>query len=72
MRKSKPQNGRRMDVKRELLQVVLCQINIFFHPNTTTSFFSDCPEIQTTSFASFEFQNNLCKPLYYTLVYLTK
>ena len=23
MRKSKPQNGRRMDVKRELLQVVL-------------------------------------------------
>ena len=60
MRKSKPQNGRRMDVKRELLQVVLFQINIFFHPNTTTYFFfSDCPEIQNTSFVGFEFQNNL-------------
>ena len=53
-----------------LLQVVLCQINIFCHQltqNTTTDFvrhtkiYTNFSEIQNTSFASFEFQNNLCK-----------
>ena len=54
----------------DILQVVLCQINIFYHQliqNTTTDFvrfkkiFSNCSEIQKTSFARFKFQNNSCK-----------
>ena len=57
MRKSKPQNGRRMDVKRELLQVVLCQINIIFSPKYNDLFLSDCTETQNFC-VSFEFQNN--------------
>ena len=54
----------------EHLKVIICQIIIFCHKltqNTITNFvsftkiYTNCSEIQNTSFASFEFQNNLCK-----------
>ena len=68
MRKSKPQNGRRMDVKRELLQVVLFQINIFSHPNTTTYFFFRLSWNSKHKFCRFWISEQFVK----IFVYLTK
>ena len=38
--------------------------HIFSPKYNNLFFFSDCPEIQNTSFVGFEFQNNLWKSLY--------
>ena len=54
------------------IKVILCQINIVCHQLTQnmktdfvrfTKICTNCSQIKNTSFASFEFQNILCKSL---------